>query len=361
MGEPPADRLPRVEVLMIDFDLRRHFREAQAGCPTALAVAFIFLSACRSFAGELEKQCVNAQKKAIDFLAATQRMTGGFTSYEWLTLRPEKPHSIETPFTDSRVVHSLSFCGDDATARVVRARAAGWLVRDREEPGLWRYHGKNDSLPPDADDTAMAWVALQREGYSLSPKALDAVRASRNEANLFNTWMGDPSARVDSREPDAVVNLNALLLFNLVHESFDPVCAYVLKQVESDGFRGGSIYYPSQWCFTYAFSRAYADGGVGCLKASVPKIRQKTLSLQQNDGGWGSDYETALALLTLLNFGERGAPVEKALKLLMVRQMSDGGWVLEGAYTGADRSMSYGSRAVTTSLCVEAIAKYLRQ
>ena len=344
---------------MIELDLRRYFRQAQTNCPTALAVAFIFLSACRSFAGELEKQCLNAQKKAIDSLATTQRLTGGFTSYEWLTLHPEKPHSIETPFTVSQVVYSLSFCGDNPSARVVRARAAGWLVRDREEPGLWRYHGKNDSLPPDADDTAMSWIALQREGYPLAPKALELVKANRNEASLFNTWMGPGD--VDSREPDTVVNLNVLFLFQLVHENFEPVCANLLNQVDSGAFRGGTIYYPSQWCFTYAFSRAYADGGVSCLKPAVAKIRELTLSLQQNDGGWGSDYETALALLTLLNFGERGPSVEKALSHLIARQMPDGGWPLEAAYTGADRSMSYGSHAVTTALCVEALAKYLRR
>jgi len=323
-----------------------------------VASTLFFVSQC--FAGELEKQCALAQKKALDFLASSQGLTGGFTSYEWVTLRPDQKQPTKTPFTVSQVVYSLSFCPDDPTAKTIRARAAGWLLREREEPGVWRYHGQNDKLPPDADDTAMAWVALQREGYSLSPKALDVVRASRNELNLFNTWMGDPTAPVDSREPDTVVNLNALLLFRLVHENFEPVCSYLLKQVENEGFRGGSIYYPSQWCFTYAFSRAYADGGVSCLKAAVPKIRQRTLALQQGDGGWGSDYETVLALLTLLNLGEKGAPAERALKLLISRQMSPGGWILEAAYTGADRSMSYGSSAVTASLCVEAFAKYLR-
>ena len=326
----------------------------------AFAFASIFVSVCRCFAGELEARCAEAQKKGIAFLAATQRLTGGFTSYEWVTLRPDKRHATETPFTISQVVYSLSFCGDDSTARVVRERAAGWLVRDREEPGVWRYHGKGDKLPPDADDTATAWVALQREDYSIFPAALDTVRASRNEASLFNTWMGDPSAKVDSRETDAVVNLNVLLLFSLVHENFDAVCAYLLKQVESDAFRGGSIYYPSQWAFTYAFSRAYGDGKVDCLKPAVPKIREMTRSLQKSDGGWGTDYETVLALLTLMNLEEKGPAVEKGLKLLADRQMPDGGWEIEAAYTGADRSMSYGSRAVTTSLCVEAFSKYLR-
>lgn len=326
-----------------------------------LVVASIFFPVCRSFAGELEARCAEAQKKAIAFLAAAQRSQGGFISYEWLTRTPDKKHPIETPFTVSQLVYSLGFCGDDPIARVIRDRAAAWLVKQREEPGVWRYHGKGDALPPDADDTAMALVALHREGHSISPQTLDTLRANRDSRNLFNTWMGDPSAPVDSRETDAVVNLNVLLLFGLVHENFEEVCGYLLKQVESEAFRRGSVYYPSPWAFTYAFSRAYADGGVACLQPALAKVREKTLSLQKSDGGWGSEYETVLALLTLLNLGERGPAVEKALRFLVARQDSDGGWIFEPAYTGADRSMSYGSRAVTASLCIEAFAKYLRR
>ena len=339
-------------------DFNTKCRAVQFRFSKGLIIASIFLSLSRSFASELEDQCAQAQKKALNFLSSAQHLTGGFTSYEWVTLRPDQKHVIETPFTVSQVVYSLSFCPDDPTAKTICSRAAGWLVRDRQEPGLWRYFGRNDKRPPDADDTAMAMVALQREGYPLAPKTLDVLRADRNEAKLFNTWIG--SGEVDSREPDTVVNLNALLLFSLVHEQFDPVCAYLLKQIDNEGFRGGSIYYPSQWSFTYAFSRAYADGGVICLKPAVPKIRQRTLTLQQSDGGWGTDYETVLALLTLLNLGEKGDPVEKGLKLVMARQMDDGGWPMEAIYTGASRSFSYGSRAVATALIVEALAKYLR-
>jgi squalene cyclase len=117
--------------------------------------------------------------------------------------------------------------------------------------------------------------------------------------------------------------------------------------------------------FTFALSRAYAEGGVDCFKKAVPKIRGATLALQEKDGGWGTDYETALGLLTLLNLGERGAPVDRAITLLVSRQMSDGGWALSTAYTGANTWMSgryiYGSRDFTTALCIEALAKYLRQ
>ncbi|MEP7014119.1 MAG: hypothetical protein ABI925_01630 [Verrucomicrobiota bacterium] len=213
------------------------------------------------------------------------------------------------------------------------------------------------------DDTAMALAALKRYGQPIVTEALDVIRASRNEAGLFNTWIGDPSTwkNIDSRNIDAVVNLNGLLVFGFVHENLDDVCRYALTQVESDKFRQGSPYYASPLAFTHALSRAYLDGNVTCLEKAVPKIRGATLDLQQKDGGWGDDFETAAGLLTLLNLGERGDVVERAMKAIVARQMSDGGWALAPIYSGDVGRWRYGSRAVTTALCVEALAKYLKR
>jgi squalene cyclase len=331
------------------------------------ALTLIFLLGCRSHTSALRDQCSNAEKKGIDFLAASQQDGGAFITYEWRTLYPDRKRTIDTPFTVSQVLYSLTFCADNSIARGVREPAAAYLVRQREGPGVWRYQGRTDRVPPDVDDTSLAWAALKRDGKSIASDALNAVRASRNADGLFNTWIGDPSTwtHIDTRDIDAVVNLNALLFFGLAHENFDAVCTYLLSQVENDGFRRGSIYYPSPLAFTFALSRAYADGGVDCLKKVVPKIRGATLALQEKDGGWGTDYETALGLLTLLNLGERGAPLDRAITLLVSRQMSDGGWALSTVYTGANTWVGgryiYGSRDFTTALCVEALAKYLRQ
>jgi hypothetical protein len=326
----------------------------------ALALVIVLLSVERSCAGELEAACAEAEKKGVAFLAATQHANGVFTTHEWRTLDPTRKRTVDTPFTASQVLYSLTFCAENATARAVSGRAAAYLVAQREGPGVWRYQGRNGWISPDVDDTSMAWIALKRYGQSIPPEALGALRESRNEARLFNTWIGHPSTwkGIDSRNIDAVVNLNALLFFGLNRENFDEVCRYIIAQAESDKFRHGSPYYPSPLAFTHAFSRAYVEGSVSCLEKGVPKIRAAVLELQQKDGGWGDDFETAVGLLTLLNLGEQGEAVERAMKGVVARQMSDGGWALAPAYSGAVGRWRYGSRAVNTALLVEALAKY---
>ena len=311
----------------------------------------------------MDERCAEAEKRGVEFLAANQRATGAFTTHEWRTLNPDKKLTVDTPFTASQVLYSLTFCEDSSTARAVSERAAAYLVGQREGPGIWRYQGRNGWISPDVDDTAMALAALKRYGQPIAPEALVILRASRNEAGLFNTWVGDPSTwkGIDSREIDPVVNLNGLLVFGFVRENLDEVCSYVLTQVESDKFRRGSPYYPSPLAFTFALSRAHLDGGVSCLAKAAPKIRTVTLELQEKDGAWGDDFETAVGLLTLLNLGERGDAVERAIGIIVARQMPDGGWALAPAYSGDRGRWRYGSRAVTTALCIEGLAKYLKR
>lgn len=320
----------------------------------------------QSLAADFQKQCAEAEKKAIDFLAANQSASGGFTTYEWRTLTPDKKRAFETPFTVAQVLYSLSFCPTDPVVRTVREKAVAYLISERDEPGVWRYQGRKDFVPPDVDDTSLAWAALNRVNNPIPSEALAAVRVSRNEAGLFNTWIGDPStwSHIDSRDIDPVVNLNALLLFGLAGEKIDRVCEYEVEQFEGEQFRRGSVYYPSPLAFLFAVSRTYSEGKVNCFGRIISKIPNAMTALQEKDGGWGTDYQTALGLLTLLNLGEKGAAVEKGLNLLVSRQMADGGWAQSTIYSGANTWLGggrffYGSRAVTTALCIEVLAKYL--
>jgi hypothetical protein len=331
---------------------------------TVLAATFLLFIGAPSF-GHIRPRCEEAIARGLAFLAANQQETGGFSTYRWTTDPSQRRKQIDTNFTVSQVLYSITFCDDTSISRRLKKRAASYLIADREPPGVWRFYGKaaTHRISPDVDCTAMAWAALARSGYSIPATALKTIHGNRNEAGLFNTWIGNPSTWVgiDSRDIDAVVNLNALLFFGLAHENAAEVCNYAVAQAQSDQFRRGSVYYSSPLAFTHAFSRAYADGGARCLEDAVSKIRDATLSVQQSDGGWGDDLETAFGALTLLNSGFRGEALERGIDVMLSRQKSDGGWALTPAYRAAVSHLRYGSRSFTTAVCLEALAKYLKR
>lgn len=323
------------------------------------------VTSCRSSIDELRVQCEFAIQNGLDFVAASQTATGGFITDCWHVDAPEQKTPVDAVFTVSQVLYSLSFCRDSASARGTEERAAKYLATQRESPGVWHYYGTGTDIKisPDVDDTSVAWAALQRLEVSPPPAALDAIRGSRNEKGLFTTWIGPPSGwlNIDSRDIDTVVNINALLLFGLAHENIDNVCKYVIGQVDNDSFRRGTVYYRSPLMFVHAFSRAYGEGNVKCLEPAVAKIQEATLSLQNADGSWGNDLETAFGALTLLNLDYRGQALDRAIKVLLARQSADGGWALAPAYRGAVQPLNYGARALTTSVVIEALAKYSAQ
>lgn len=323
---------------------------------------FATVSFCRSSVDELRVQCAFAIQNGLDFVGASQTTTGGFITECWHVDAPEQKTPVDAVFTASQVLYSLSFCRESTSARRTEERAAAYLVAQHESPGVWHYYGTGTDLKisADVDDTSVAWAALQRLEVAIPPAVLDAVRASRNENSLFTTWIGPPSGwvNIDSRDIDTVVNINALLLFGLAHENVDAVCKYVVAQIENDNFRRGTVYYRSPLMFSHAFSRAYREGNVKCLQSGVGKIRDTILSLQNADGSWGNDLETAFGALTLLNLDYRGEALDRAIKMLLARQSADGGWELAPAYRGAVQPLNYGARALTTAVVIEALAKY---
>src|SRR5689334_19532067 len=203
----------------------------------ALALYFAAFSFGETSDRGLGVQSAFAIQNGLDFVAASQTATGGFITECWHADAPEQKTPVDAVFTASQILYSLSFCRDSASARGTEERAAKYLVSQRESPGVWHYYGAGTDLKisPDVDDTSVAWAALQRLQVPVPPAALDAVRASKNENGLFTTWIGPPSSwvNIDSRDIDTVVNMNALLLFGLAHEDIDPVCKYVVAQIDN--------------------------------------------------------------------------------------------------------------------------------
>ena len=330
-----------------------------------ISVALLSIADGRSSVDEVRTQAAFAIQNGLDFVAASQTGSGGFITDCWRSDGSEQRTQVDAIFTAAQVLYSLSFCPDSASAHGTQERAARYLMAQQKTPGVWSYYGQGTDIviSPDVDDTSVSWAALHRSGAAIPPAALDAVRASHNERGLFTTWIGDPSrwVNIDSRDIDTVVNLNALLVFGLAHEKIDSVCKFELEQITNDSFRRGTVYYRSPLMFAHAFSRAYREGDVSCLQGGVSKIRDAVLALQNKDGSWGNDLESAFGALALLNLGYRGEPLERAITILLAHQSSDGGWELAPAYRGAVAPLNYGARALTTAVVIEALSKYRAQ
>jgi len=82
--------------------------------------------------------------------------------------------------------------------------------------------------------------------------------------------------------------------------------------------------------------------------------------MQNKDGFMGNDLETAFGALTLFNLGYRGEPLERASKcsLAATNPTAIGGWALAPAIVTPVAPLNYGSRSVTTAVCIEVLAKY---
>jgi|SRR5215471_772297 len=331
-----------------------------------IAIFFLLpLWHCRPSTDELRIQAVFATQNGLDFVAASQTVTGGFITDCWNVNDPNARMEIDVTFTASQILFSLSFCPDSATARGTCQRAAAYLLSQKGPDGLFNYYGKLTPrpIPPDVDDTSTAWVSLRRAGQAVPKESLSKVRANVNAAGVFNTWILNSTYPTipDPADLDTVVNLNALLLLGPEGETADGACKFVISQAQSEEFRKGSPYYESPMAFCYAFSRALVDGNVRCLADGAAKLQSVVLSMQKPDGGWGDDLETAHGVVTLLNLGYRGEAVERGVRAILSRQKTDGGWARTTVYRGIGVPQRYGSRAVTTAVCIEALAKYRAQ
>jgi hypothetical protein len=340
----------------------RRSRSAPLAAIAVVAVASILAWVSTPLHEGLRRRAAAAYARGLDFLAASQGKDGEFPTYYWSMDDPTKMHAVTTVFTASQILYALGWGDLGETGHRVTDRAIRYLLAQKEPPGIWRYYGKDGAhlLSPDVDDTSVAWAALMLRGHAVAPEVLALLQASRNGAGLFNTWIGDPATWVgiDSRDIDPVVNLNALLLFSLAGRTVDEVCREAVADAGAGTFQRRSVYYPSPLAFTYALSRAYADGGASCLASAIPRVQMTALTAQRADGGFGNDLETALGVLTLLNSGYRGEAIERGIDAMVARQAPDGGWAIAPAYRAAVLPVSYGSRSLTTAVCLEALGKY---
>ncbi len=253
------------------------------------------------------------------------------------------------------------------------------------------------AIPSDADVTATTYAALldhsRLDGgpaknvpfqeFVVDWRDLGDVPRRLNPAWLppasgaFLTWLTyrEPGAPLFPNDVDLVVNANVLFALGR-HDRLDvpgvPEAAELIRVVTAlglhrDRFEELTEYYPDNFVFHYAVSRAYHEGGVTSLAPAVEILADdlETSAIERADGTayWdrGAPHlNTAFAILTLLNAGRESPLVARAAAYLASEQNRAGGYDAAPFFFGrADggQVFEFSSTAFTTGMVLEALAR----
>ncbi len=135
-----------------------------------------------------------------------------------------------------------------------------------------------------------------------------------------------------------------------------PVADYLARALASGAPEESDKWHRNRHAFYYAVSRALAAGVSALEPLREPLTAAVELALTQPQEL--EPAEVALAGCALLNLGAAGAGHEAAVASLGERQRRDGSWPAIALWGGGGPDYGWGSEALTTALCVEALTRF---
>lgn len=326
-----------------------------------------------------------AVARGLAFLESVQLPSGEFPVFASTDPSLVEGCALDSSvFPTALVVHSLASCRQAAP---LRQRAAIFLAAEMDPNGLWRHwtraHPHASQLPPDVDDSSCAAAALaESEGLAGNR---EIILGNRRRDGLFLTWIlprlrGGGAAhrraawpqlrhaatlflffRRTSAAPgdvDAVVNANALFRLG-DFDGRDKAVDFLLRVLREGAEERCDKWYENRFAIWYFFSRA-----IGADPAAAELILRRSATARPTGA-----MEAALAVSTALNCG--AAPALGAVKALLAQQSGDGSWPRAALYHGGRARLAgggfaprhpdtphWGSEALTTAFCVEALSRW---
>src|SRR5215203_4301648 len=289
-------------------------------------------------------------RRGLWFLHENQLPYGEFRTYASPSIDMRVTSFDSSVFVTTLVLYSIAGI-DGPCSTSMTNKALSFLTEEMKGPGLFQYYtSKNtNSIGFDLDDTACASVVLQQSHPLVAGgHNVEYFLENRNEAGLFNTWVGDTDPE---NEVDSVVNANVVLYLGDRGETRS-ACRYLIDTIQS-GREGDSYrYYLDDMTLYYAVSRAYAHG-TSSLDGAREAIIDKTLQLSKDDGSFGDELVTACAVCSLANLGYDGVTrLRAAARYLEEQQSANGSWRRVTMFCQPGRY--YGSEELTTAICLDA-------
>jgi hypothetical protein len=325
-----------------------------------------------STGGDLAARTSAAIATGVEFLAQRQLPRGELRMMLWEPAAPEPLYDASI-FGTACIAWSL--VPVPGTERI-RERAVDFIQAEVRPHGVWNHwtldHATAHRMPPDLDDTAVACLALARNGRPV-PDHRRLLLDNRDDRGLFFTWITTrlrwvpnatywaislsqfrrlltqiiffritPSHRHDV---DLVVNANVLLHLGLSPETA-PVARHIIRTLEERNELSCDKWYDNLFSIWYFFSRALRMAAPEAGPMLVERVRGATPK---------TALERALAACALLDWNQD--PGDEAIAAIVDAQLPTGAWPLAALYHGAH--IRWGSEELSTGFCLEALSRWL--
>ena len=298
---------------------------------------------------EADDEIVRLIEDGIAWLQKTRNPDGGCrealnlnvwdTALSIIALTEVYPVDAETPPSN-----------DELTDKV--KRAALWLAEHQNADGGWAFSGLGDStLPSDADDTALATLALirsRRLDSSANPSTVDAailrgftwLKTQQGRDGSWSTYQpgqGDVGCvSITAHAIEALLALGKSDVTNKpdVETEIQRGIYWLRRQIHRDG------YWRDLWLAKDTYGTACAIAAlvkVGLVDTAEVHRGVEWLERSQNvDGGWGEDMfgtptestveQTAWSTYALLLANAENQAAHNGIRFLLEHQREDGSW-----------------------------------
>jgi hypothetical protein len=281
--------------------------------------------------------------RALAFLAKKQLPSGEFRLASGADRTLRESSAPKTTFGTAMIARTLLSHRHLPGVSSMLDRARDFLLRERDHDGLWRFFGRGSDLVPDADDTACALLAFDPEHGDRT--ILEQVVRNADLSGAALTWFPDADGVPPAvNEADPVVNANVYLLCRSRAFEAPSIRSYLERLIATGD--GPSRYYPSPFFFAYVI--AGSELAARQLEAAV---------LGRIELAFDDVLQTALALGALSRCGSAAPVQRRLLESILDAQAEDGGWPACSAFVEPrmEGPIFYGSRELTTSLCIDAL------
>ena len=215
--------------------------------------------------------------------------------------------------------------------------AGGWLIRNQNADGGWAFSGlPGGNLPSDADDTALASLALLKLKLANSDTAIHRglrwLRAHQVRDGSWSTYLpGQGDVGCVSITAHAI---EALIEAGGQDTDVDRACKWLKRQIAPDGHWSDLWLAKNTYGTANAIAALIQAGGRHCEE--VHRGVRWLESAQNHDGGWGEDMfgnrtkstveQTAWSAGALLLVDPQNKSGWKGIKFLISHQRLDGSW-----------------------------------